>query len=392
MSVFSRETKLVVEQLDVDGITKNQWTVPILDGWGFSQAMNSSEVTMNEMESGGISKRGKKVFNDSLAPAEWNFSTYMRPFLSTALGDWGSEKQHSVEECLWANFIANNRWDLIEQNWYSYNSTTTSYDSTGSVVYNGTTDVEYNFSKSNVAELGKFNLYFILGGCDTADITGATVYKIEDAVVNSTGIDFDIEGIATLNWTGFGRLISEVQVASNYFANTNEEAGLATSNFIRNRISGLQLVAADTDAFPGASNDGVYNIILTGGSISFENNISYLTPDTLCAVNQPLGHVAGTRNISGSFTAYLDPAAGSTAQLFKDLAEDLGGVTNSFDLTFNIGGLGSPSVAINCPQAHLEVPVHSVEDLISIEVAFSGLATDMNSTDEATITYKGVSV
>ena len=42
---FSRDTKVVVS----DGTTA--WEIPVLDGFSFSQATNSSEVTLQEMES-----------------------------------------------------------------------------------------------------------------------------------------------------------------------------------------------------------------------------------------------------------------------------------------------------------------------------------------------------
>ena len=68
------------------------------------------------MEStGGVSRRGRKQFNDSLAPAEWSFSTYVRPFKSAGassagaavtakLADSTANTVHAVEEVLWALF------------------------------------------------------------------------------------------------------------------------------------------------------------------------------------------------------------------------------------------------------------------------------------------------
>jgi len=101
---FSRDTKVVVS----DGTTA--WEIPVLDGFSFSQATNSSEVTLQEMETAGVSRRGRKMFNDSVAPAEWSFSTYARPFKSTidAADGWDgtSAAMHAVEECLWAALVS----------------------------------------------------------------------------------------------------------------------------------------------------------------------------------------------------------------------------------------------------------------------------------------------
>ena len=76
---FSRDSMMFLE---FDSFV---WEIPVLDGFSFSQATNSSEITLNEMESSaGVSRSGRRAFNDSLAPGEWSFSTYVRPF--TAAG------------------------------------------------------------------------------------------------------------------------------------------------------------------------------------------------------------------------------------------------------------------------------------------------------------------
>ena len=75
---FSRDTKVY---LTPAGSTAVGWEIPVLDGFSFSQATNISEVTLNEMaDANEKSRRARQVFTDSFAPAEWSFSTYMRPF------------------------------------------------------------------------------------------------------------------------------------------------------------------------------------------------------------------------------------------------------------------------------------------------------------------------
>jgi hypothetical protein len=79
---FSRDTKVFIE------IGTSIWEMPVLDGFSFSQATNASEVTLSEMSgTGGSSRRGRRMFTDSFAPAEWSFSTYMRPFTSVGAAD-----------------------------------------------------------------------------------------------------------------------------------------------------------------------------------------------------------------------------------------------------------------------------------------------------------------
>ena len=79
---FSRDTRVIVSDAASGG--SSYWEIPVLDGFSFSQATNTSEITLNEMAaaSGNASRRGRRMFNDSYAPAEWSFSTYARPFVA----------------------------------------------------------------------------------------------------------------------------------------------------------------------------------------------------------------------------------------------------------------------------------------------------------------------
>lgn len=468
---FGRHTKLFLEQ------GSNVWEIPVLDGFSFSQATNSSDVALAEMEStAGVSRRGSTKFNDSYAPAEWSFSTYVRPVLSTpgaAGGEWettgAAAVHHAIEEALWANFMAVNAWNsgantgsaqtvaatptstetgrsagvyVVTEgaadnysaagegaSWQITVGETTGNDATdvtveliaggegyavetvtipallvggGSgdldisvsaiatkgywdkAVLSSTSETKYSFSNSNTSTLGTFDLWFDLGNC--APSGDQQPYKIAGCVVNSISIDFDIEGIATINWSGFGNIITDEVAAP---AATIYEDISATDNFIRNRLTTLAITAADTTNFPGVSANGVYNAVLTGGSVSFENNITFLTPETLCKVDQPIGHVTGTRSISGSFTSYLNTDTGSTADLFEDLIGATDVVTNEFNLVFSIGGSAAPKLQIALPTCHIEVPNHSIEDVIAVEVNFMALPSKITAANEATITYTG---
>ena len=81
---FSRDTKVIAHVPMAAAATKNMYyDIPVLDGFSFSQATNTSEITLNEAQStSGVSRRGRAMFNDSFAPVEWSFSTYMMPFTS----------------------------------------------------------------------------------------------------------------------------------------------------------------------------------------------------------------------------------------------------------------------------------------------------------------------
>lgn len=389
---FTRNAKIYIE------LGSDVWQIPVLDGFSFTQAINASEITINE--AGDDSRRARLLFNDNLAPVDWSFSTYARPFKtggSGANGEWDGTANdiHAVEEVLWAMFVGAD----------TYTSGTTLWTRNGgpnagvaNAIVNDTSNT-FNLDQSNISKLSdNFDIYFSF-----EETAGAPdqVYKVTEAVVNSATIDFDIDGIATIQWSGFGKQV--IDNTTTIPTITITEGITDTGNFIRNRISTLDLTRTDAaignppnagDTSPGDSSPAdLYNIVLTGGSITFENNINYLVPEELGLVNIPLANITGARAISGNVTCYLDndQANSKSGELFADLVSDTSTVRNVFDMTINIGGSSSgPRLAFALPTAHLEVPVINVEDLLTLDVTFHGQVADGNvdSTNEATIIYK----
>jgi hypothetical protein len=355
---FSRDTKVFVK------IGSDIWEIPVLDGFSFSQATNASEITLNEMsDTSGNSRRGRQMFTDSYAPAEWSFSTYARPFASAGSGAGAADtaaKHHAVEEVLWAL--------MVGAGTYASN--------TFPGFTADTTDLDISFSGSNKTTLGTADIFFVMGGAGSGT---KTTYKIANCCVNEASVDFDIDGIATINWSGMGTIITEDSEPTA----TVYEGVTGTGNFIRNRLTSLAISSTS----PGSV---TYDLVLTGGNITISNNMTFLTPETLGVVNQPLGHVTGTRSVSGSFTCYLNAESNSSADLFENIIEGTTTITNNFDLTFKIGGAsGTPRVEMAMTDCHLEVPTHSIDDVISLETNFHALPSTIDGTDELTIKYVG---
>lgn len=402
---FSRDTKVFMKW-SKDGTTANTalYEIPVLDGFSFSQATNTTEVTLNEAAaSTGYTKRGRTMFTDSFAPAEWSFSTYMRPTTSaggSVAADAGlhagASKKFAVEGPLWAAMGASNYMAAVGES--------------GTFAPSTHEPNAFDFASSNNVTLGEFDLFFVLGAAkDTEGTTfttgtdGVTVYKLSDCTVGSATIDFDIDGIAQIAWSGNGKTISE---AASLVTDGGGETTLglinegisSTTNFIRQKLTDLSVVydASEVSGPTGAlgNSDITFAVTLTGGSITIENNLTYLTPETLGDVNQPIGHITGTRNVSGNFTCYLNSQSNGSLDLFEKLQESRGIITNAFGLTFNVGGgSNTPRVAIAMPKCHLELPSHSIEDVISVDVAFHALASDLSSdtaasaTNEMSVTY-----
>jgi len=216
---FSRDSKLYVELTDSDGDFQGLWEVPVLDGFSFSQTTNQTEIGLNEMEStAGISRRGRRLFTDSLAPAEWSFSTYIRPT------NRGSSKMHLVDQVLWASMAGA---DEFAGSGVTNTSTTTEgdytrlkdpvsgvggssglvYDELGATLPSGGTGGLLGFQNSNRSTLPQITLYFVF----ETDPEEPMVYKLSNAIVNECSIDFDIDGIATANWSGFAKEVEDLK-------------------------------------------------------------------------------------------------------------------------------------------------------------------------------------
>ena len=477
---FQRDATLQVYPNKSDGTfpsASKAFAIPMLEGFSFSQSTNSSEITLSEMESTvGTSRRGRKMFNDSLAPVEWSFSTYIRPYIasSTAVSgstiSWADQQVHLVDECLWNSLLSKSRIDedgtsgtsvanltfsggsgnvvgdvltatngtlvtgyshaqatvvsvssgviteveITRPGQYSANPSTFTSSRGGatvgtitvvmgeegdSMIDRGTTKTVMSSKNSNVSALNTMTLEFMIG-------TGVG-YKLNKAVCNSATINFDVEGIATIEWSGMAATIDNITAftaatgANSANAAINEGGTSAdTENFIRNRLTAMSVAPKTSGTSAGVSGmQSSYDLTLTGGSITIENNISYLTPEELGVVNKPIEHVTGVRNVGGSFTCYLASNAGSNGS--KDFYEDLTSaaaldvITHDFEMIFKIGGSsGSPRVEVKMPQCHVEVPTHSIEDVISLESSFTSLQSDMESNivDDLEVSIYGVAL
>lgn len=409
----------------------------------------------------GKSRRGQFAFNDSLAPAEWSFDTYARPSLITTVRAPEEILWHSLLSESLLNpasvtttgiavtaytftgtpattitlTVASHPFKVGDQVTVSgltattnapngtftitaitnttivYTATTAPTGTAGvtsakvvSTTATGTTALlDFFPTNSNKTRLGLFDLYFVLGANKAAsahvypDSESTTIYRITDCVVNEATVNFEIDGITTISWSGMGSKISEVaaitlnsgnytlQTAATITGTTDNGRTMltATGNMIRNRLTALNLVGVTPNA-------KTYAITLTGGSITMSNNINFLTPETIGVVNQPLGHVVGTRSISGNFTAYVDELTNSTIDLYQDLLNATTTVTNKFQLQFFVGGRADasnpvgPGILFDMGQCHLEIPSVNIDDVIGVEVNFTALPSTISGTDELT--------
>ena len=486
---LNRDTKLYVStQSNVaSASTSNTWEILVLDGYTFSQETENETVTLTE--AGPKPARGQRSFNTAVSPAEFSIPTYIRP-------DSSGTTVKCVEQVLWEGLCAPKDASIPSN------------------AFSKPDKMLVSFAGSNAHELLPLYMYFHFE---------ETTYKISEATVNSAEIDFSIDGIGQITWSGFGTTLEE-ETSANHTAIGGWDAGTdfvgasVDAAFLKNRLTILEVInngtstpavipmdqnspgtlifntartlvsgtsyscsvtvsggtaqtlsvtgVVDTtvgdlinsiniqlegavfyldndgqlnartirkgehlpytttditlavtdgtsngilEEITGASDDPtgtvvpgataptgitvkaqkIYNVPITGGSITIDNGIEFLTPEELGRVNEPIGSFTGTRAVSGTLTAYLRAGDTDTGGMLKDLLSDKTTVVQDFYVQVNIGGpvTADDVVQVIVPHSNVSVPTITTEDVISTEIAFTGLGTDLDSEDEMFVIY-----
>ena len=357
--------------------SSNTFEIQILDGFSFSQNTTSETVTINE--AGASPVRGQRSFNTALDPVEFTFSTYIRPkFQEGALADPDNTDDYiDAEEAVLWNAIAG----------------TVAKGSSGSAwtATSGASPVsKVSFAGSNVHQLQKFGVIIALD---------SSSYIIDNCALDQATIDFGIDAIATIQWTGRGTTLRNVQIIASttdpvalsgtYLSGTNNaKAKDTTAPYIANKLSTLTIVK-------GISGNGTtsYSIPLTGGSFTLANNLTYLTPANLGIVNTPITYFTGTRSVTGTINAYLRTGTTNTAGLLADmLTNSSSDVDPEYKVELKIGGNNNVRAELLMNACVLTIPTISTEQVVSTSINFtaqgySGTTFDLTNTNEVEVKY-----
>lgn len=175
-----------------------------------------------------------------------------------------------------------------------------------------------------------------------------------------------------------------------------------TAQYITNKLSTLVLNET-LNNFDGSASGKKYTIALTGGQISFNNNLTYLIPSNLAQVNNPITYFTGTRAITGNVTAYLKTGTNEAGTLLGDLLSSASTTVDpKFTLNVQMGGPSSnpTGVELKIPAAMLQIPQINTAQVISTTINFTAqgytttpaLGYDITASNEATIVYRAQAV
>lgn len=443
---LSRNTK-VYFTTNVDAVTgvitnggftaANTIEIQVMDGYKFTQSTNQQTIQIKE--AGQTPNRGQRSFNTELAPADWSFTTYIRPRVSTgvvtcaekylwnalagakalntaaspttitavaslvrastavatctATGAAGFGTQYAVGSLI--NIIGSTSTDFNGQFVVASTASTSvtfvnpalttasPTTATGTILAMGgqwaegnTSSAVLGFNGSNVHQLQKFGLIFKVD---------SGYFLVDNCALDQAVIDFGIDAIAQIAWSGKGTAIRQVTIDPTISSAT---PAVTTAQFITNKLSTVTL---NSNIMGDGSTGGstAYSVPLTGGSITIANNLTYLTPQILGSVNNPIGYFAGTRSVTGSLNAYLRVGAGQTSQLLSDLlAQSASATDNKFKARIELGGITNPvRVEFEMPAAMLQIPTVDLADVVSTSINFTGQAYQLAGNSVATTDF-----
>lgn len=389
---------------------QNTWRVEVLAGYALSADSAVQDIT--SLESGLDPDRSVQRFNTARNPVEWNFQTYLRPTGaeqnsgSTGVAQTGNTKP-VADWYLWQALVSNTKPASSnggEQSVWAYDSTT---DSGKLASANTAATANTHSTRSNFAIAQENHMYFKLDNL---------VYQVKKAIVNTGEIDASVDGIATTTWSGFGTEMVELTGAArdkaiavfggvgndgstvtpnasismdatsshHPYATMNVNGSTYTVDFIKNRLSSISISHQGS----AAETANIYSFPVTGLSFSYSNDVTYLTPEELAALNTPIGQFTGSRTVTGSFTAYLRSASESSTR--ANSAQFLNKVVNDSRVShastssanIQIGGGTAPFFHINMPAVQFNFPVHQIDDVLGISVDFLAQEGTRGSGDE----------
>lgn len=437
--------------------TANTQELAILDGFTFTQATNADTITISE--AGSTPVRGQRSFNTSLNAADFSFSTYIRPYLSTTV--------KADESVLWNALFSDVATTATDIDFIWTTLTTLTCSAAGILQLTGTVFVttglavgdivvikgvtglganEFNsavkitaltgstgitaqylvaptaamtantnwvsgtvkFSKkafnehiavaadtglitayssitsalSNKNQLLKFGMVFHVDG---------VTYTVDNCAMDQASIDFGLDGIATVAWTGKGTKLNQLSSPAVFTANAGNwdlTGGLTSAsaikgkntfstNYMTNKLSTTTVVSNI-----GGVGGTAYTVALTGGSITIANNINYVVPANLGVVNQAIGYFTGTRSITGTLQAYLRTGASGTAAILASMLSNLTAATEpKFKVQVSIGGSSALTrVEVLCDGAVLSVPTVDAQAVMSTTINFTAEGTEYQQT------------
>ena len=376
----------------------NTWKLEVLAGFAVTSSAATQDIT--SLESGTTPDRSQQRFNTAVNPCDWNFQVYLRPTgceSQAAAGSTGAGSNQSgnvmpvADWFMWQALIAN----TSPSDGSNYQSTWR--EGGKQLTTNTAADTGAHSFRTNFSTSTQNHMYFKLDN---------VFYQVSNATVNQATVDAGIEDIAMVTWTGFGTSLKEItgtprnnavacfggilndgttvtansnvtEVTANTgpsfapFNQMNVAGTVGTNSFIKNRLSTIELHHQET----ASASDEKFTFPVTALTFDYNNNVTYLTPEQISTLNDPIGQFTGTRGISGSLTMYLRTGDLESAGFLRNISGDTrtsSAQTSNANLVIGGTTSGDPYVAFQLNACQFEFPQLATEDVISMSVNFMG--------------------
>jgi hypothetical protein len=196
----------------------NMLEIPILASYSFSQASETQEITVSE--AGDDPVRGQRIFNTAINPGEFSFTSYVRNMqvykddenntnadVVTSTVFAGFEGMHILADMpLWLAAVSDKATEATNTPISAHTSTVIQAGSTTSTTTRAPARVAANNYRivpgfSNKNQLGKLDFFLVIDN---------VVYRLGKSAINTIELDFSIDGIAMVTYTGFCETVKDV--------------------------------------------------------------------------------------------------------------------------------------------------------------------------------------
>lgn len=239
---------------------------------------------------------------------------------------------------------------------------------------------------SDRQQLQKFGMLFIVD---------QVVYAVDGGALTQATIDFGLDAISTIAWTGQGTQLRQLATAATAVAGTfgggtitgTYTVKVTDAQYITNKLSTVSLTTINAlknaaGVTQTAAGD-IFNVALTGGSITINNNVTFITPANLGVVNTPVTYFTGARSITGTLNAYLRTGGiRDTGELLSDMLNAASAtVEPMFGLNIAIGGgTNTTRVQLEMPATVLAIPTVDVQQVVSTAINFTAEGVQFSTT------------
>lgn len=213
-------------------------------------------------------------------------------------------------------------------------------------------------------------------------VVDSTAYTVDNCAIDQAQIDFGLDAIAMVAWSAKGTKLNQIALPVLSAATDPVFSGsltgtatgkITTANYITNKLSTVTL-QSNLGGIGGTS----YSVVITGGSMTIANGVTYVTPSNIGVLNIPIGYFTGTRAVSGSVTAYLKSGSGShTGTLLNDiLVSSATNTETKYRMQIEIGGsTAGTRVELEMDGAMIGIPTVDIADVVSTSITFNAQST-----------------